>query len=209
MQKSNNGEQITWIIADHGWSDLNRSEFEKTANRKNVESVFVSNKDELINYINNKDKDVSGMNISSSRSNDPITNISVFSHGLARDNEVISLGYVYTGNYPTNLDISVGDLNNINAHAFSNPNSSFYSCNTGTAGQESFAQEWVNMVGGITTAFYGKSDYTNCADTSFFASIARNFIELIYGVSAYGGNTTLPVAGTDATQLTFYGESCE
>lgn len=88
--------------------------------------------------------------------------------------------------------------------AFGNDlNTAFYPCNTGTAGQNSFAQLWVNRFGGLITAFQGKTDYTNCADTSFDAFIVRNLIELFYGVSAFGGSPKLPVAGTDAIQLEF------
>ena len=202
--KSGSDEKITWVIADHGWSDLNKSEFKKTAKRIGVDLVFISDTAELTNYINNQSINNNSGDVSSARLNEPITNISFFSHGLNSDGGVVSLGYDYTGNYPKSLDLHKSDIANMNASAFSsNLQSDFYSCNTGTAGADSFAQHWVNAFGGTTTAFSGKSDYANVSDNSLGGKLARKWIETVHGVSAYGGNTSLPVEGTNAEQKTF------
>jgi hypothetical protein len=207
LQNPNGGEKITWVIADHGWSDLNRSEFAGTAVRRGVDIVFVSDKDQLFNYINYQTTNPSGAGspaVSSARANDPITNISFFSHGSSTNGGVVMLGFDYGNNPNRSLDIGTPDINSIYPDAFSNDLvSSFYSCNTGTALENSFAQYWVNRFGGETTAFVGRTDYTNVSDNSMVAKLARLYIRLRYGVGAYGGNTSLPIAGTDAYQLAF------
>jgi len=50
---------------------------------------------------------------------------------------------------------------------------------------------------------FTQTDYESCSDKSIWGFVARNLIELIYGVSAFGGNTQFPVAGYEAKQATF------
>ena len=103
-----------------------------------------------------------------------ITEVSVFSHGFVRDGGIISLGYNYEDeNYNKSLNLTINDIAGINSGAFNIPKTNFYSCNTGTAGKDSFAQIWVNRVGGLTYAFNGKTLYRNVPDNSLLKNITR------------------------------------
>lgn len=82
-------ESIMWIIADNGWTELNKKELMKAAKSLGVDIQFITDKSELIEYINNKDGDIS------ERAEDKISDISVFSHGINLDGGVISLGFNY------------------------------------------------------------------------------------------------------------------
>ena len=204
--EENRNEEITWIIADNGWTELNKSEFQKTADHRNVNLIIIENKSELINYVNSKNVVTSVEQIGIDRETDLITEISVFSHGLSNNKGIISLGYDYSSSFPE-LNIGVDDIDAFLNTAFSDDiKSNFYSCNLGTGMEESFAQYWVNHVGGVTTAYSGKSDYEYCSDRTIIGKICRNYIEWKYGVSAYGGATSLPTAGKNAKQIEFLPE---
>lgn len=101
----------------------------------NVTLKMISAKDELIDYINYKNGD-------DSRKNDKIKKFTLFSHGFP--NGTVSLGYNYEKQYNTNLDITKSDIQSLFKSTFDNPNSTFYSCNTGTGGSNNFAQDWVD-----------------------------------------------------------------
>ena len=62
--------------------------------------------------------------------------------------------------------------------------SNFYSCNLGTEMEESFAQYWVNHVGGVTTAYSGRSDYACCPDRTIIGRLYRNYIECMVAISS-------------------------
>ena len=208
LNQSSSDENITWIIADHGWSDLNKSEFQKAADYEGVNLVFASNGQQVVNYLNYQtttNRRLDG-GVSNARQNDQVTNLSVFSHGLATNNGTIFWGYDYsTGN--ETLNITTSDIYRIRTAAFArNINTEFYSCNTGTAGSDSFAQLWANRFGGVTIAYKGQTDYAGVADNSLSAKIARRLTQLICGVSAFGRNPSLPIAGSDAERLTFMQE---
>ena len=73
-------ENITWIIADNGWSKLNKKELRKEAKYLNVDIRFIEDKEELFAYLNYKN------GTENERIEDKITDISVFSHGLSSEN---------------------------------------------------------------------------------------------------------------------------
>ena len=115
------------------------------------------------------------------------------------DGGIIGLGFDCTHDYPSNLDFGISDLYSISPHAFAhNLKSNFYSCNTGTAGDESFARYWVNRFGGSGIAFRGKTDYTFITDSSFLGKIGRK----LRGIP-YGGKVIFPIGGEDAEELSF------
>ncbi|MBD3920026.1 RHS repeat protein [Paenibacillus sp. PR3] len=149
LREANPNETIAWLIADAGWSDEDWANFSEAVSSLNVNIVKLSSADDFINYINNK----TGGN---SRMNDKITSFTVFSHGLTG---MIPLGYNYSSSYNQNLNLTIANIQYINSNAFSDPTSWFYSCNTGTGGSQSFAQAWVNQVGGTTWAYEGKTTY--------------------------------------------------
>lgn len=209
LRKGNPNETIAWLVADEGWNDGDWANFSKAVSTLNVNTVRLSSSDDFINYINKK----TGGN---SRMNDKITSFTLFSHGLKGK---IPLGYNYSSSYNANLDLTVANIKNINGKAFDTPLSWFYSCNTATGGRKSFAQAWVNQVGGRTQAYEGKTTYQymmypreyftwnalinrklggKWADYAEFVDLAR----MSYGFSRTG-SVRYPEAGNGATLLKF------
>lgn len=181
-------------VAYEGWSDDEEGQFKDVANDIGVGLRFIKNKDQLIDYINNKNN--------KTRHLDRITSFVVFSHGLANNNGTISLGYNYNSNYNKDLNIDKDDINNsIYATAFSNPTSIFYSCNIGTSKENSFAQAWVNKFGGTTKAFSGKSSFENI-NGSAIAHPLIWFSRKLHGFSYYG-SANYPEASEGAEFITF------
>ena len=154
--------------------------------------IYIKHKNELIDYINNKD--------GNNRWKDRIKKFVVFSHGLP--DGTLALGYNYDEqNYNKGLNLYLSDIttDKIKTYdAFDNPNSMFYSCNTGT-GSNSFAQKWVNITGGKTWAFSGKTDYSHINDN---ASWTIRLSRLYYGFS-YFGSQNYPIATSNAYLRTF------
>ncbi|MDR1689644.1 MAG: RHS repeat-associated core domain-containing protein [Clostridiales bacterium] len=160
-----NDEKVTWFIAKAGWTDDDFKNFSKAADRENVEVIGFDDVDELISYIN----DGSFNN----RLDDPITNFVVFSHGLANDNGIVSFGYNYTSSYNQNLNMDTSDISKIRSSAFSdNSLTRFYSCNTGTSMDNSFAQVWANTTGSETIGAVGKTEYTYINKSGFWDFLA-------------------------------------
>lgn len=91
------------------------------------------------------------------------------------------------------------NTNNLKTYdAFDNPNSAFYSCNTGrdVSGEwgSNFAQRWVNITGGTTWAFVGKSDYSKMNRGE---GINNKISRYKFGFSYYG-SANYPVASENA-----------
>ncbi len=182
------GENITWLIAETGWTEGDAQKFINAVSGLNINVKMIKNKIALFNYINYKD----GTN----RNDDKITKFVVFSHGFG--DGTVSLGYNYSS-YDTGFDILKGDIDiHLQSSAFNNPNSCFYSCNTGT-GENSFAQLWVNKVGGKTWAFVGKSNYEKInAGASAINKASRKI-----NVFSFYGSVNYPTAGSNAYMTTF------
>lgn len=194
-------ETIAWLIADAGWTDGDWAAFNLAVKDLNVNVVKVGNKDDLIDYVNNK-------NGGDSRNNDQITKFTVFSHGWQG---TMSLGYKYTSGYNKELNFNVSDINSISHSAFNNPASWFGSCNLGTGGKNSFGQAWVNRVGGTTWAFEGKTDYTYIVYPKGYVGWQPWWWGTRYSIlkarKEYGfimtGSYRYPIAGKDAKEVKF------
>ncbi len=206
---------ITWIVSNAGWINGDINEIQRVASSENVNLYFINNKSDLINYINNKTTSkelpriadpsnaIRANDIKYTRNKDLITEVSVFSHGFVRDGGIVSLGYNYEDeNYNKSLNLTINDIAGINSGAFNIPKTNFYSCNTGTAGKDSFAQIWVNRVGGLTYAFNGKTLYRNVSDNSLLKKISRGL-----GVDIFGGNTKFP-EGSDSAERVLFMTNC-
>ncbi|WP_027630040.1 hypothetical protein [Ruminiclostridium cellobioparum] len=141
---SNPGQSITWMIDKGSYSKTDLENFEATAKNLGVKIVFVNSKKEFISYINTGSIDAK----KDTRSTNKITDFTLFGHG--HPGEL---------NFGSNYDIKISDISSLNSSAFSDTNSTFYSCNTGTGGDESFAQAWSNLTGGVTKAMVLKTDY--------------------------------------------------
>ena len=192
----NDGENITWIIADSGWLDSDKKKFQEAidlfsefhSNKINIK--YITDAEQLIDYINYKDGD--------NRMYDKIKKFVVFSHGF--ESGTLSLGFNY-GNYNEDLNLYLSDIttDKIKTYdAFENPNSMFYSCNTGT-GVNSFAQHWVNITGGKTWAYQGKTEYSYINNNQVWTIIVSR---QLHGFSYYGSQN-YPTASSTAFLRTF------
>ena len=136
------------------------------------------------------------------RSSDRITDISIFSHGAT---DSIWLGFDYT-NHDIKLDFAKSQVKDIDRNAFDNPFAQFYACNTGT-GDYSFAQAWVDNVGGKALAVApkageskAKTDYTKINEHRPISyAVSRHF----NGFSLFG-SANLPIASSTGTLRMFY-----
>ena len=155
LKTLNPDETLTWIVSKIGYTDTALNSFQEVADYYRAKLVFIESADQLINYINSKN--INNRDYTESRAYDKIRKFAVFSHGVEG---VVSLGY-NQGSNGVPLELTKDKVGGINANAFYYPNSAFYSCNTGTGGNDSFAQRWVNVVGGRTWAAVGRTDYDN------------------------------------------------
>ena len=165
LKQLNDGETITWLISSTGYSKKDIQNFTSVASNLGVNISFFANKDDFVGYINSK-----GYTETSNRDMDRIRKIAVFSHGL-----VGSLEYGYHQRNQAELSFSMSDISRLRGEAFDNPNSCFYSCNTGTDGADcsSFAQAWVNKTNGKAWAIYEKSDYAGINNLANWDSIIK------------------------------------
>lgn len=152
MRNGNDNFLINWAIADAGWQDDDKSKFCEAVGNLPVVVMFIDCVQTLLNYIN----------FGKDRTMIKITYLVVFSHGTLADDETpgpaIALGW-YHSNWEA-LHFVRDHIPMIYTEPCQNPYCEFYSCNTGTGGDYSWAQTWVNLVGGETWAFVGKSEYS-------------------------------------------------
>jgi RHS repeat-associated protein len=215
-------ENLTLIVANEGWTfsspmvfesiDYDKIAFNVTQIKSNsgegkITLIFIDNKTQLFSYINN-------MNIDSknygNRKQDQISSLVVFSHGFVNDGGIVSLGYNYEDTYNTDLDIKKTDLAKLNSRAFiNNGYFAFFSCNTGTAGSNSFAQEWANITGGTTLAFSGKTSYAeirNPVNIPWYTRPINWVIDRIEGMLnliEMRPADNMPKAATDGKEIIF------
>jgi hypothetical protein len=189
--KDSKGETVTWLIADAGWTPLDKDNFRRTMEVNfsgGVKIRYINSSDDLIDYMNNMDEN--------DRLSDKITNISFFSHGIPG---YIPLGFNYEER-DKGLDFIQVQIQDINPNAFDNPYAQFYSCNTG-AGEYSFAQKWVDRVDGRAWAilpkpgeFDGKTVY---AGINYGQPLTYRTSRFLNGFSLFG-SANLPVAADHA-----------
>ncbi|SFV04820.1 RHS repeat-associated core domain-containing protein, partial [Butyrivibrio sp. INlla21] len=139
-------EDVTWIVMDVGYSKTDISNFNDTASKLGVNIVVADGKEDLINYINDKN---------GGRSTDAITRASFYCHGRTprrtdvNENE-LSFAYDIKDVDQSKFSFTQSDIGKLDANAFDNTVTYFYSCNSGTNDNSntSFAQEWSNKTGG-------------------------------------------------------------
>ena len=141
-------DDITWMVVEAGYKPEDIVNFEDTADKLGVNYVGISDKEQMIDYINNKD----GKTI---RSEDQITYMSFFAHGqcpkYSRSTEnQLSFAYHIEDVDETKIDFTQSDIERLESEAFNNTVTMFYSCNAGTKDDNgmSFAQTWTNKTGG-------------------------------------------------------------
>ena len=149
-------EDITWMIVNaggEGYTSSDIANFQETASKLGVGIQIVNNKQEIIDYINNKDGGVT-------RAEDRITNMTFFSHGQSSiysetDENQLAFGYGVedlNNEDVKNTNFTQSDIASLDSGAFCNTRTVFYSCNAGTKDEEgnSFAQTWSNKTGGVS-----------------------------------------------------------
>ena len=141
-------EDITWVVMNSGYSSTDVTNYIDSASKLGVNIVVANDKDDFINYINNKNGD---------RSSDKITNASFYCHGRSpkrfKDLKENELSFAYDcgdDSQEAKFAFLQSDVGKLNSEAFDNTTTYFYSCNSGTddGNKGSFAQAWSNKTGG-------------------------------------------------------------
>lgn len=143
-------DDITWMVVEAGYKPEDLANFEDTAEKLGVNYIGISDKEQMIDYINNKD----GTTI---RAEDQITYMSFFAHGQcpkysgSTENQ-LSFAYHIEDVDETKIDFTQSDIERLDSEAFNNTVIKFYSCNAGTKDDNgmSFAQAWSNKTGGLS-----------------------------------------------------------
>ena len=176
LKRAGSLEEISWLIFGLGYSQEQKQEIAKWANNRGVSFKFLDTAEQLVNELN-----------SSSRSNDKLTEVSMFSHGTASN---VSFGFGLHGdrnstNYSNKDNLTEATLNKtpLLSSAFAKGGRiDLYSCNSGTPlkyEETEFKTEkelryttrhapsLVTLMGRqsktIVRGFVGRSDYTPVA----------------------------------------------
>ena len=144
-------ENITWMVVEAGYKPEDLVNFAATADKLGINYVGISNKEQMIDYINNKDSETA-------RAEDQITYMSFFSHGQSQKYSRIEenqLAFAYgiedlEETEVADINFTQSDIEKLNSESFNNAHTYFFSCNAGTKDRNgmSFAQEWTNKTGG-------------------------------------------------------------
>jgi hypothetical protein len=167
------GEKITWLIADEGWNDEEKVQFQKTADELGVNLVFFKTTDELEKYINHGEEtsDRHGM-----REKDKITKIIIFAHG--RPDQIM---FGKSGSQLSSLDFTEEDILSLDSQAFDeNVETIFYSCRATNGMSDSFAQKWVNKTGGRAIAPSSPGKWDDAGRTNYVEGGSHNILEKIF-----------------------------
>ena len=147
-------ENITWLISSTGYSEIDITNFEQTAEDFGVNIVFFSNADEFINYINTGD-----ILREDGDRDTKVDYLSVFSHGAP--------GELWLGMHQKNdkeLEVYLKDIKRIDPEAFTESSRTFfYSCGSASFDvlndKGNFAQNWHERTGSVTVGFDGRTNY--------------------------------------------------
>lgn len=142
-------EDITWMVVEAGYTQIDLNNFADTANKLGVNYIGISNKEQLIDYINNKGGETT-------RAEDSITNMTFFSHGLSykysKEENQLAFAYHVSNVDQDSINFTQSDIQRLESAAFLNTTTIFYSCNSATKDENgmSFAQTWSNKTGGTS-----------------------------------------------------------
>lgn len=144
-------ENITWMVVETGYKPEDLVNIAATADKLGINYVGISDKEQMIDYINNKDSETV-------RAEDQITYMSFFSHGQSQryssmDENQLSFAHGIRGlteEKVAEINFTQSDIEKLNSESFNNTLTLFFSCNAGTKDSDgmSFAQEWTNKTGG-------------------------------------------------------------
>ncbi|MCX8131620.1 MAG: RHS repeat-associated core domain-containing protein, partial [Clostridia bacterium] len=187
-----NGEtDITWLLVNYGYSDKDIELIQQTADDLGIQLKLIENEDDLVSYINDgKDRN---------KTENKITDITFFSHAKK--------GYIALDYGLGKMNFDTLDIMDLNKNAFaSDVFTKFYSCNTGTGGNKSFAQYWVNWVGGTASAVVdGKTNYNLINDGYGLLWKFKDYLRRKKGINFdKNGSLNYPVANPGVKWRTFY-----
>lgn len=166
---SESREIITWLIDSGSYSQTDIDNFKSTASKIGVNIQFINSKTEFFNYINTSKISGNGKRIY------PISKFTLFGHG--------EVGRLLLG---SNYNIEISDLNKLNSSAFKKTHSIFYSCNTATDGNNSFAYNWNSKINGVTEAVVYRTDYAFITYSSSTPSLdERSKVKLLRASTGY------------------------
>lgn len=196
LKNKNNGETISWLVFNQGYSEKDIENFKKIAKEQGINFIAINTKYEFINYLNcgNVNFSTSSIRQSSSR----ITDIYFFAHGYVNE-----LAFGHGGDL--SLNFTLNDITKFMPNAFNNQSSIFYSCNTATSkNNKSFAEIWFNKFGGSATAFVGKTWYSDINTGNLLQEAWRQlYLNREYGFNPFG-SINYPIADKGAYQRVFY-----
>ena len=145
---------LTWLIDTTSYTSNDLENFKSTINKHKlpVKIVFVNSLNQFINYMNTGTIDGQGVR------NQFIKEYTHFGHG---EKGKILIGKDYC--------ISIEDINHLDSTVFhSSFNSLFYTCNTATGNENSFAYAWQKHLNGLSTkACFNKTDYNYILGTTW------------------------------------------
>ncbi|MEF2115258.1 MULTISPECIES: glycoside hydrolase domain-containing protein [Clostridium] len=158
-------DTITWIIDLKMYSEKDIVNFESiSAIYDFINIIFVRTKKELLNYLNTATINGTG------KRTQAIKEFTLFGHGYK--------GFLQFGDDYT---IDIIDINGIHSNVFYMCNSVFYSCNTGTNGEKSFAYAWQHHLGGKVKACVNKTDYEKICSADEFEKVQAKIERLTTG----------------------------
>ncbi|WP_299101956.1 DUF6443 domain-containing protein [uncultured Winogradskyella sp.] len=197
-------EATTWLLVTTGYSKKDIKKFKKAAKKLGVSFVGVDSKEGISNYLNSKS--TSDGDLSDARTDDKITDISAFGHGLTGSME---FGYGQEGaGVQDGLSFGISDIAGLNAGAFDNATICLFTCNAATPTEgdasntdatnpglwSSFAGQLATQTNSSVYGYQGRSDYAKMNQgESTSAKINRNW----NGFNT-AGSYSLPTGGTQS-----------
>jgi len=145
----------------------------------NINLVFANSSDELINYINSGT--TSSSEITEQRSNDKITDLAVFGHGVEGNLDIGYDSYNGRSSVEETFSINQAKLGNINNNEFSKTSSTIlYTCNSATTSLNgvNIAQVFSTSTNGSVRGYSGLVSYYNIYSG---AGLSNRFSRFITG----------------------------
>ena len=208
MPKEGRGsqEQITWLVTLADYSDTEWKTIQEVATANNVKLIAISSSEELTNYVNGKTlNQESG---TEQRTNDPISDMSIFAHGwpnnigLAHGNSISTneeTGEIYSVDRQTR--ITSGTFETWSSESFSTiAELNLTTCNSATPildGSSSLASNAANALNITVTGFEGNACYYNNTNGDNIVKkdgiVIKGEVSLPHGNCADGESTIVTI----------------
>ena len=177
---------LTWLIDTTFYSPQDVQNFKSTINTQNmpVKIVFIHNLDQYINYMNTATVDGTGTR------KQFIKEYTHFGHG--------EVGRILLGK---DYNIEIEDIKRLDSTVFHSSFSTlFYTCNTATGYETSFANAWQqHLKGASTVACFHKTDYNNILGNTWAEKKAWGLFRGPFGYAIIGSRL-YPVPDLDDSE---------